>query len=86
MPIYWGAPNIAAYVDEDVFIDRRTFASNEALERFIMAVSESQYETWRAAAARYLASERFRQFLSPAFVSTVTTALGITPGATGQRS
>jgi hypothetical protein len=77
MPIYWGAPNISTYVDDDVFIDRRKFASNEALAEFIVSISEKQYETWRAAVARYLASERFRQFLSSAFVSTVNTALGI---------
>ncbi len=77
MPIYWGAPNISTYVDDDVFIDRRKFASNEELAKFIGSISDSQYETWRKAVAHYLASERFRQFLSPAFVSTVNTALGM---------
>lgn len=77
MPIYWGAPNISAYVDDDVFIDRRKFASNEELADFISSISEGQYEAWRAAVTRYLAGERFRRFLSTAFVNTVNAALGI---------
>lgn len=77
MPIYWGAPNITAYVDDDVFIDRRKFASNEELANFLVLLSETDYEAWRAAVGRYLASDRFTQFLSSAFVRTVNTALGI---------
>jgi hypothetical protein len=77
MPIYWGAPNITEYVDDDVFIDRRKFGSTEELASFIVSLSEGEYEVWRGAVARYLASERFRQFLSSAFVRTVNNALGI---------
>ena len=77
MPVYWGAPNISAYVDDDVFVDRRKFASNEELANFIVSISEDEYDSWRVAVARYLAGERFRLFLSSAFVSTVNEALGI---------
>jgi len=35
VPIYWGAPNIAEYVDEDSFIDRRKFKNNAELGKYL---------------------------------------------------
>lgn len=36
IPIYWGAPNIADFVDPGMFIDRTQFKLNAELESFLM--------------------------------------------------
>ena len=77
VPIYWGAPNVTEYVDPAAFIDRRDFKSNEELAEYISGISENQYEQFSDAIATYLASERFKAFLSPAFVQTVIRVLGL---------
>ena len=77
VPIYWGAPNVTEYVDPAAFIDRRKFKSNQELEDYIAGINESQYEQFREAIATYLASERFKTFLSPAFVQRVIQMLGL---------
>jgi hypothetical protein len=77
VPIYWGAPNIEQYIDPAAFIDRRNFKSNEELEEFIIKISEHQYNHYRDAIANYLASEKFKEFLSPAFVQRWINVLGL---------
>jgi hypothetical protein len=77
VPIYWGAPNILEYVDSDCFIDRRQFESHEELETYIKAVTAVEYERFRRAKRSYLASDKFRQFLSPAFADTFIKVLGL---------
>lgn len=77
VPIYWGAPNVTEYVDPAAFIDRRQFKSNQELEDYIAGINEKQYEHFREAIATYLASERFKAFLSPAFVQRVVQVLGL---------
>jgi hypothetical protein len=77
VPIYWGAPNVNAYVDPAAFVDRRRFATDRELERFLRAMSEADYERHRAAIRAYLAGTDFARFLSPAFAGTVIGALGL---------
>lgn len=79
VPIYWGAPNIADYVDPEAFIDRRKFHSNEELLEFISGIDEKQYERYREAIHNYLNSEKFQVFLSPAFVQNIITTLDLCP-------
>lgn len=75
VPVYWGAPNVSAYVDPDAFIDRTTFASDAELARFLIGMSESDYDRYREAADDYLRSTHFAAFLPPAFADTVVHAL-----------
>ena len=75
VPIYLGAPNIEEYVDKDAFLDRRAFASNEELAKYISTISEKEYNSFLEAGKDYLASEKFRQFLSPNYVKTIVDAL-----------
>ena len=70
VPVYWGAPNIEAYVNPDCFIDRRKFESNEELDAYLSGLTESDYEKFREAGRKYLQTDQFKQFLSPAFVET----------------
>jgi hypothetical protein len=75
VPIYWGASNITDYVNEGAFIDRRQFGSNLELERFIIGITETEYKRFQANIQAYLASERFAQFLPPAFAETIIRVL-----------
>lgn len=77
VPIYWGAPNVTKYVDSEAFIDRRQFKSSQELEEYLCGINERQYNQFREAIAAYLASERFKAFLSPAFVENVIQVLGL---------
>lgn len=49
VPIYWGAPNVTDYVPEDCFIDRRHFATNEALSRFLKAITPEEHARYQEA-------------------------------------
>lgn len=77
VPIYWGAPNVTDYVDPSAFVDRRQFRSNEELEEYLASINEKQYEQFREAIAAYLASEKFRQFLSYRWVDLVVNTLNL---------
>ena len=77
VPIYWGAPNITNYVDEEAFIDRRKFKSDKELEAYIVGISEKEYGRYQEGIKSYLASLRFAQFLPPAFADTVIRVLGL---------
>jgi hypothetical protein len=71
VPVYLGAPNVADYVDSEAYVDRREFASDEELVRFLRGVDERAYGRYREAAAAYLASDRFARFLPPAFADNI---------------
>jgi alpha(1,3/1,4) fucosyltransferase len=77
VPIYLGAPNIEEYVDKDAFLDRRAFASNEELAKYIATISEKEYNRFLEAGRDYLASEKFKLFLSPNYVNTIVDALSL---------
>jgi hypothetical protein len=70
---------VTQYVASEAFIDRRQFKSDQELEEYLSAINEKQYNQFREAIAAYLASERFKTFLSPAFVKNVIRVLGLDP-------
>lgn len=75
VPIYWGAPDIAGLVDPRAFIDRRDFASTEALVRHLVDMDEDRWSAIRAAGADYLSGSAFARFLPPAFSEMVIRGL-----------
>lgn len=77
VPIYWGAANVADSIPTDAFIDRRRFNSNEELERYLVSMSEVEYEQYRSAIRKFLASDRFSLFLGGAFVDQIIQVLGL---------
>ena len=77
VPIYWGAQNVTDYVDSNIFIDRRRFSSDADLEHFLIGMSETDYGLFQDAISDYLASERFKRFLPPAFAETVIRVLDL---------
>lgn len=75
VPVFLGAPNVKDYVDEEAFIDRRRFNSEDDLKRYLVEMTEGEYENYRKAIKSYLASQRFASFLSPAFAETIVKGL-----------
>ncbi len=77
VPVYWGAPNVGEYVDSRAYIDRRQFQSDSELASYLAGMSEACYNEYRKAARRYLQSEAFHLFESPAFVESMLRGLGL---------
>ncbi len=75
VPIYWGAPNIRDFVDEDAFIDRRNFGSNEELGDYILGINAQRYQKYQDAIRNYLAGEKFKKFLPENFADTIINVL-----------
>lgn len=71
VPVFLGAPNVKDYVDENAFIDRRDFKSAGELGRYLLEMTEKEYNERLEAARAYLAGPKFAQFLSPAFAETL---------------
>ena len=77
VPVYLGAPDIERIVDPAAFIDRRNFASDEDLGRYLSNMTEPEYESYRAKAAAFIRSERFRRLLSENFARVFLEGLGL---------
>jgi hypothetical protein len=63
VPVYLGAPNVAAYVPPSCFVDRRAFRSDAALAEFLGAVPGERHAAYLAAIRAYLEGDGFRPFL-----------------------
>ena len=75
VPVYWGATNIATYIPEDCFIDRRKFASHEELHTFLVSMSEFEYIAYQDRIAAFLTSDRAKPFSAEAFSETIVSAI-----------
>lgn len=62
IPVYWGAPNILDFVPSDCFINRKLFQDMEELYRFLIGMSEKEYNRRLQAIELYLQSEQHRIF------------------------
>ncbi len=78
VPIYLGAPNVADYIDEDVFIDRRKFKNEKELADYLFSVTEERYNEYLCAIERFLQSEKYKKFLPENFAETITKVLNLT--------
>jgi alpha(1,3/1,4) fucosyltransferase len=61
VPVYWGAPNITDYVPGNCFVDRREFATNEALFHYLKAITPQQHVRYQEAMREFCTThaERF---------------------------
>jgi hypothetical protein len=71
VPIYWGAPDIQDILPPDTYIDRREFASDEDLARYLHAMPEARVNAYREASDAFLRSGAYRPFAPEAFVRLV---------------
>lgn len=70
VPVYWGASNVAEYIPEGCFIDRRKFKNNKQLYKFLKRISKEEYEKYLENAAIFLKSEGARVFTEERFIDT----------------
>jgi len=47
VPIYWGADNVSALIPPKCFIDRRDFASTQAVHHYLMNITAQQYANYQ---------------------------------------
>ena len=75
IPVYWGASNIANYIPEDCFIDRRRFKDHEELYLFMTSMSELEYIDYQDRIAVFLTSDRAKAFGEEVFVETIVNTI-----------
>jgi alpha(1,3/1,4) fucosyltransferase len=71
VPVYWGASNIANYVPNNCFIDRRDFKNNHELYQFLKAMSENEYRNYIENIRRFLTSDQSKLFSHDYFIQTI---------------
>ena len=81
VPVYLGAPNIADYGDQEVFVDRRQIRSDAELVSHLCGVDEMTFKRYREAARSYLAGPAFRRFLPESFADAILGPLGLEDAA-----
>jgi hypothetical protein len=69
VPVYWGAPNVNDFIPDECFIDRRSFADDAELQRFLEGLSEYDLRDYREAARSFLDSEAFSPFTAETFAN-----------------
>lgn len=57
VPIYWGATNIEQYIPKSCFIDRRDFANEQDVYKYIKSINKDEYEQYIANIRLFLKSE-----------------------------
>lgn len=70
VPVYWGASNVAEYIPEGCFIDRRKFKNNKQLYKFLKKITKAEYEKYLENAAAFLKSEEAKAFTEGRFIDT----------------
>lgn len=70
IPVYWGATNITDYIPKDCFLDRRDFASLEALYQRMKTMSEEEYRGYLTRIQMFLKSEAAQRFSLESFEKT----------------
>lgn len=78
VPIYWGASNVADYIPQNCYIDRRAFKSNRQLYQFLKKMSREQHQSYLNNIKAYLESPQCAPYTANYFVDWfVENVLGI---------
>jgi hypothetical protein len=75
IPIYWGAPDIDAYVPSDAYVDMRAFSRWQDLRSFIRQTSARTANNYLDAGESFLTSESFRRFETDTLVAKIVDIL-----------
>ena len=75
IPIYWGAPNIAASIPENTFIDKRRFQTYEGLYRYLKAIDDTTYRAYVTAIEEFVRSNKIYPFSGECFAKTIVDAV-----------
>jgi hypothetical protein len=72
VPIYLGANNVTNYIPENCFIDRRKFATYEALYNYIVNMKNEEYLKYLIAIGNFLQSSQIKQFSIENFINLLS--------------
>lgn len=68
IPVYLGAPDIADHIPREAFIDFRRFQNHSDLQKYLVNMSESEADTYHAAARGFLGSTAAAKFTEAHYV------------------
>jgi len=71
VPVYWGCPNVAEYLPENCFIDRRKFSSNGELYYFLKNMSEKFFLDYQYNIKKFLKSQNAKIFSLDSFTNII---------------
>jgi len=71
VPIYLGASNVAEYIPENTFIDKRKFSDYPELYEFLINLSDSAYHKYLHSIEEYIQSDKISPFGAEYFVNTI---------------
>ncbi len=71
VPVYWGANNITDHIPSSTFVDRRNFASNKDLVKYLNNIEENEYTKYQQNIRQFLTSEKVYKFSSEYFAATI---------------
>lgn len=72
VPIYWGSNTIQDYIPPKCYIDRTQFNSTEDVHKYLLSISESQYQEYQFEIQEFLNSDRARIFDTTEYVKIIT--------------
>lgn len=77
VPVYWGAPNIAEWVDPEAYLDASRFTGPHEILRRLATMTDDEWDSHRAAGLRWMLSPNSRPFSIQTFTKTILdTVLG----------
>jgi len=71
VPIYYGAPNVSDYIPENCFINFSQFSSYEELYRFLINMTESEYQHYLDAVKEFIKTPEYYEFTSKRFAEVI---------------
>ena len=72
VPVYWGASNVAEYIPENTFIDRRKFRTYNELYDYLKNMPNKEYGDYLAAIKNFVRSDKIYPFSAECFAETIT--------------
>jgi len=72
VPVYWGAPNVAEYIPENTFIDRRKFRTYNKLYSYLKNMPNKEYSDYLDAIKNFIRSDKIYLFSAECFAETIT--------------
>ena len=71
VPIYYGAPNVQEYIPNTCFIDFRDFGGYEELYRYLVEMTEAEYQTFLDAVKDFVVTPEYYEFTSKRYAEII---------------
>lgn len=72
VPVYYGPPNVQNYLPDSCYIDFCRFTDYEELYRFLVKMTEAEYQSYLDAAKAFVDSKEYYEFTSKKFAEIVS--------------